>query len=33
MKSLTFPPTDSDAQRGLAVEAIWGRDIPRSAKK
>lgn len=33
IKSLTFPPTTSTAQRGLAVEAVWGRDVPHSKPK
>jgi hypothetical protein len=33
VRSLTFPPTTSTAQRALAIEAIWGRDVPHSKKR
>lgn len=33
IRSLVFPPTTSNDQRGIAVEAVWGRDVPHSKPK
>jgi hypothetical protein len=33
VRSLSFPPTTSTAQRALAIEAMWGRDVPHSKPK
>jgi hypothetical protein len=33
MKQLTFAPTSDDAQRGIAIEATWGADVPKGAPK
>ncbi len=32
LKELAFPPTASDAQRGLAIEAMWGSNVPHSKR-
>jgi hypothetical protein len=33
VRSLTFPPTTSTTQRAIAIEALWGRDVPHSKPK